>query len=173
MNRIQAGVAAARRSSVKHAAAGVTLVDLVITVLIVGILAAVAAPRFAASAAAMRTEAVARRIAADLNYARRMAILTSRETSVTFTLSPARYAMTGVTNPDRPAEAYQVTLSDLDAGASLASASFNGTTTGSYNAYGRPLVSGSALTSGSVAGSVVGARRSVVVYVTSGEASAP
>lgn len=162
-----------RRTQVIRLRGGVTLVDLVITVLIVGILAAVAAPRFAAAAAAMRTEAVARRIAADLNYARRTAILTSRETSVNFALSPAGYVMTGVTNPDRPAEAYQVSLSDLDAGASLASASFNGSALVSYNSYGRPIVSGAALTAGSVDVSVLGGSRTVVVDPNSGEATAP
>ncbi len=48
---------------------GFTMMDLVITMLIIGILAAVAAPKFVDSLHRMRAEAAAKRIMVDLSYA--------------------------------------------------------------------------------------------------------
>ncbi|QDU90388.1 hypothetical protein Pla175_37920 [Pirellulimonas nuda] len=152
-----------------------SLIDLVITVLIMGILAAVAGPRFAATSAGLRSEAVARRIAADLNYARRHAILNSRECTITFNLSPPGYAMVGVADPARVGRTYQVALSDLDGGAAVASAAFNSTRSVTYNAYGLPLAGSpaAALASGAVVVAVAGASRTIVVDKDTGEATLP
>lgn len=139
----------------KHARAhaprhGAALVDLVITVLVIGILSAVAMPRFASAVARLRTEAVAKRVASDLNYARRNAIQTSRLATVTFRASPAGYDFTGVANPARPSQNYSVNLADLDSGVVLSSFSFDGGATFSFNNYGRPLVGTAPLASGTI-----------------------
>jgi Tfp pilus assembly protein FimT len=152
---------------------GATLIDLVITVLVMGILAAVAAPRFASALARLQAEAGARRVAGDLNYARRVAIQTSRQTTVAFRTSPAGYDMTAVDDPAYPGQAYSVDLSAVGAGLALQSAVFNGGATIHYNAYGRPLVGGAALTTGTVVVSVGGQTRSVIVNVDTGEATVP
>ena len=154
---------------------GVTLVDMIITVLILGILSAVAAPRFADVTAQLRSEAVARRIAADLNYVRRIAMQKSSETSVTFTLSPPGYATTGVMHPDRPAEAYQAALANIDVNAALASVNLNAGATVYYNAYGRPLTgpSRTPLTTGSIIVSFGNRQFTVTINPSTGEATTP
>jgi Tfp pilus assembly protein FimT len=151
---------------------GVTLVDLVITVLIVGILSAVAAPQFVSASARVRSEAVARRIAGDFNYARRAAILNSCQATITFTLSPFSYQMTNVAHPYRPGQQYACALSDLDSSVTVSTAEFNGTANLAFNAYGRPLAGFPlvALTSGSIVVQMDGEASSVVIDSASGEA---
>lgn len=160
-----------RRRAIRPRSA-LSLVDLTITVLVIGILAGVAMPRFATSVSRIKAEAVARRIAADLNYARRYAILTSRSVTITFTLVPAGYGMTGVPHPDRPAEAYNVLLADVDPNVTLTAASFNGGLVLSYNAYGRPLVGAASLTTGTVSVSSGGQTFGVVIDPSTAEARA-
>lgn len=63
---------------------GVTLVELTMVVLIIDILAMVAAPRHIGSLAHFRVEAAARRIAADLEWARQTARTTGVNQTVTF-----------------------------------------------------------------------------------------
>ena len=152
---------------------GVTLVDLVITVLIIGILAAAAAPRFATALARLRAESGARRIASDLNYARRCAMQTSRQTTVTFRSSPAGYDMTNVEHPARPGQPYQVNLSDIDASLALTSFNFNGGASISFNTYGRPLAGNTALTTGVVTISSGGQSSTATVSAQTGEAAVP
>ncbi len=153
--------------------AGVTLVDLVITVMIVAILAAVAMPRFASTVSRLRTEAVARRIASDLNFARRTAIQTSRTTSVTFAAAPAGYTMTGVEHPAYPSQAYVVAVADIDGSVALQSFNFDGGPVLSFNTYGRPLVGSNALAVGAVVVASGGHALSVVVDPSTGETSVP
>ena len=129
---------------------GATLIDLTICVLVMGILAAVGAPKFAAVMSRLRSEAVAKRIAADLNYARQAAIRTSRKVSITFRASPAGYDMSGIEDPANPSKAYSVALADIDSSVVLNSFSFNGGTQLSFNNYGCPLVGVSPLAAGTV-----------------------
>lgn len=150
---------------------GVTLLDLVITVLIMGILSAVALPRFTTAVARLRTEAVARRIVSDLNYARRTAIQSSQATSVTFRASPAGYDFAGVTHPAHPAQSYRVNLTELDDNVALASFSFDGQPTLSFNAYGRPMVGATALTNGVVRVAYGGQSFDVLISAATGEAA--
>ena len=60
------------------------MIELVIVVLILGITAAVAVPRYVDSISDYRVEAAAERIAADLGFARRMAVATGSEQRVHF-----------------------------------------------------------------------------------------
>lgn len=153
--------------------AGVTLIDLVITILVIGILSAVALPRFVDAVDRLRTEAVARRIASDLNYARRMAIQSSRTVTVTFVASPAGYQMAGVVHPDHPSQSYAVGLADLDSTVALKTFQFNGGGSLSFNTYGRPLVGVAALVTGTVEVSSGNRVFTVVVDPATGESSVP
>ncbi len=153
--------------------AGVSLVDLVITILIMGILAAAALPKFADALAKMRAEAVARRVVSDLNYARRNAIQTSKAATITFTTSPPRYTMTGVKNPNFPQQDYVVNLVDVDSAVSLQAVSFNSGMVLSYNTYGRPLVGANALTAGSLVVRSGSFLFTVTVDPATGEAAIP
>lgn len=152
---------------------GATLVDLIITVLIMGILAATAMPRFAEVTARLRTEAVARRVAADLNFARRAAMQTSRTVTLTFQAAPAGYSLAGAMHPAYPHTPYAVTFADVDSTVQLQSYSFNGGSTLSFNAYGRPLVGANALTEGTVVLRNGSHTFSVVVNPATGEAALP
>jgi Tfp pilus assembly protein FimT len=129
---------------------GVTLIDLVICVMVMGTMAAVGVPRFASTVARLRCEAVAKRIASDLNYTRRVAIQSSRLVSITFRITPAGYDMTGVVNPANPSSPYSVNLSDVDGSVTMTGTTFDGGSTLSFNSYGRPMVGAAAMVSGSV-----------------------
>lgn len=136
-----------------------------------GILAAVGAPKFAAVMSRLRTEAVAKRIAADLNYARQTAIRTSRSVNIAFRASAAGYDMNGVEDPAKPSKAYSVALADVDSSVALNSFSFNGGAQLSFNNYGCPLVGASPLTSGTVVVRSGQITFTVIVSSATGEAT--
>lgn len=157
-----------RRSS---SSLGVTLIDLTICVMVMGILAAVAAPRFASALAKLQCEAVAKRIAGDLNYARRSAMQTSRLATVVFRMSPPGYDMVGVEAPNFPGQNYAVNLIDIDANVNLSAVSFDGSMAISFNNYGRPLVAGLPLVNNQVTVASGAHAFQVIVDAGSGEAS--
>ena len=148
----------------------IALIDLVITLLIIGILAAVAAPRFAASYASLQLEAAARRVAGDLNYARKSAVTTCRITQVAFRTSPMGFDMTGVVHPGYPGQSYSCELSDIAPGASFDSINFDHSSTLTFNVYGRPQVSGVGLVSGSVVLRFGDQLKTVAINTSTGEA---
>ena len=149
---------------------GVTLIDLVICVMVMGILAAVGVPRFSSTVSRLRCEAVAKRIASDLNYSRRVAIQSSRTVTITFRNTPAGYDMTGVVNPANPLSPYLVSLSDVDGSVSMTGTAFDGGAALSFNNYGRPMVGATAMVSGSVTLRSAEHTFTVVVTPATGEA---
>lgn len=117
----------------------VTALDLTISVLIMGLMAAVALPRFAASLDAMRVRAAAQQIAADMNRARATAIRQSETCTASFTNSPAAYTLVGVKALNGAATYREVTLADFGFSGSL-TASFDGATELKWNLHGQPVV---------------------------------
>ena len=142
---------------------GVTLIDLAITVLVVGILAAAAVPRFAGALHVYRVDAAAKRLAADLNFARDQAIATSVARTVTFDSAGTRYTLSGIADPDKPSQTYAVTLSAepyvVSAAVSLTSRSVT------FNIYGRPDHGGTVTVSSG------GVSKVVTVDATTGRAT--
>ena len=122
-----------------------SLIELVVVMLVLGILAAAAGPRFANSIVQYRAQAAARRVAADLNFARRNAITTSTPRTVDFDLTNNLYTLAGIKDPDHPAMDYQVTLSNTGYPASVAAADFNGNPTVTFDIFGRPDSGGTVL----------------------------
>ena len=116
---------------------GVTLIDMAITVLVVGILAAAAVPRFAGALHIYRADAAAKRVAADFNFARDQAIATSVPQTVVFDSAGTQYTLSGVADPDRPSQAYGVAL-NAEPYVVSAAVSLGSTRSVTYDIYGRP-----------------------------------
>jgi type II secretory pathway pseudopilin PulG len=118
------------------------MVELVIVVLVMGIMAAVAAPAFLDSLLFHRVESAARRVKADLELARHAARRASAAQTVTFTNSGYTFS-----NPmkslDNPHEEYAVDLTAPPYELSGISASFNGALSITFDGYGTPTCDGS------------------------------
>ena len=76
-------------------------------VLIVGILAAVAAPRYLDTLANYRADATVKRIVADLQLAKRRAQQTSTSQTIEFYVVDNRYEITGMNDLDRSNKVYE------------------------------------------------------------------
>jgi type II secretory pathway pseudopilin PulG len=121
---------------------GWSLLEIVLVLAIVGVLAAVAAPRYAQAGARYRADLAARRIRADLCLAQSQARAASAPRSVSFLPGPAQYQLLGVLSPDGVAGDYTVALSAEPYRAELVSASFNGSLQVVFNGWGLPDAGG-------------------------------
>ena len=120
-----------------------TIMELVIVVLIMGIMAAVAAPRYRDSLAHFRTEAAARRIAADLMRATQHAEANETAQQVEFSLPSNFYSLEGYSDPDHPSTVYKVSLSKTGHPAKLVACDFGGDCFVTFDMYGKPQNAGS------------------------------
>ncbi|MCA9048511.1 MAG: GspH/FimT family pseudopilin [Planctomycetaceae bacterium] len=123
--------------------AAFSLMDVVAATLIVGILAAVAVPRLQSSMSAYRVESAARRVAADLELARRHARSTGAAETVTFDLTGHRYSFSGVIDPQLPSAVYGTILSDPPYQSRLLKVDFNSSSSVTFDGYGFPSADGS------------------------------
>ena len=122
----------------------VTIVELVIVVMIMGIMAAVAMPTYLDSLLFHRVESAARRVKCDLELARHTARLTSSAQSLTFT--NATYTLSaGVKSFDDPTNTYAVDLSDEPYQMGSVTTDFSGSSTVSFDGYGAPSTGGTVL----------------------------
>ena len=118
---------------------GFTLIELVIVLLILGISAAVVAPRYASAVVRFRVEAAAKVVAAHLRYARQHAKTKGKTQSVVFVPDTDSYELPGLSDVQRPGEAFSVKLTQTSYPASVASASFGaGGSTVVFDQHGRP-----------------------------------
>jgi prepilin-type N-terminal cleavage/methylation domain-containing protein len=131
----------------KHSMRAFSLVELVIVVLIVGILAAVAAPKYSAALTSFRLQAVADRIAGDIRYAKRMAQQNSATQTIVFDAAANSYTLAGVADANHQARTYQFSLTDLEYDCDLVSADFGGSATLTFSIYGRPVSTGTVVVS--------------------------
>jgi prepilin-type N-terminal cleavage/methylation domain-containing protein len=158
---------------------GFSLVELTITMLIVGILAAVASPGFSHALCHYRTEAAAARIVADLNYIRRYAANTSTNRAATFVTdkkansSYKTNGATGVPDPHHPANNLIVHFKQKMPGVELVSVSFDGTSEITFNQYGLPLAGDplTSLTSGTIVISHGMSQWTIVIDPATGKAA--
>ena len=118
-----------------------SLVELVLVLAILGVLAAVAAPRYSASICNYRVTLAAHRVASDVALVQAAARAASASRALTFDLVHSQYTVGGVAALDGAAGGYTVVLAAQPYAVSLKSASFtnaaaNGTIT--FNGYGTP-----------------------------------
>lgn len=153
---------------------GFTLIDVVITVLIIGIISAVAAPKFSEAIVRYRADASAKRVAADLALARRKAISDGKSRSVTFNVGANTYDLPGVEEINKSGRPYSVDLTNTGYPASLVSADFDGDPNVTFNLYGQPLAAGSPLgADGTVVIASGSEQRTVTVNAVTGKANIP
>jgi type II secretion system protein H len=131
------------RASHQFRSSGFSLFELVLVLAIMGIMAAIASPRYARSLARYRVDMAARRIAADITLAQARARNTSGSQTITFDTTAEQYSIVGMADPDNRATNYVVNLSEEPYLATLGTVNFNGSSTLTFNGYGDPASSGS------------------------------
>ncbi len=142
---------------------GISMLELMIVTMVMGIMAAVAAPRFAESVQYHRLEMAAKRVVADLESARSIAYTTGTSPTVRFDVNGAIYQLVGMSDPDRPTLVnYTVDLSDAPYYCSFKNVSFTVLT---YNGHGLPN------TGGEIVIESAGQQRTVRINATTGRAS--
>jgi len=120
-----------------------SLVELVFTTAIIGIVAAIALPHWSSSIQNYQLDLAARRLASDLTWARSLANASSTSVVIFFDTNGGAYALSGITDPDHPARTYSVNLSADPYRAVMLSASFGGLQQITFNGYGMPTQGGS------------------------------
>jgi Tfp pilus assembly protein FimT len=120
-----------------------TLVELVIMVLVLGIVAGTAGPRYVESLAYFRVQSAAQRLAADLRLAREYAQKDSQSQTVDFDIATDSYAMSSMPDFFRPSNVYAVSLSTAQSPVDLSSANFEGVDAIQFDMYGRANRAGS------------------------------
>ena len=129
--------------AVRHHAApdvsrgGFTLVELVIVMVIIGVVGAIALPRFSQATARQQLDAAAERLVSDLELAKTRARASSQTVTVAFNRSAESYTISG-----GGGDAFTVELDESPYNALIGTASFGGSTTLTFNGYGIPSSSG-------------------------------
>lgn len=116
---------------------GFTMVELVIVTMIIGILSAVAAPRFADSLARYRAEAAARQLRSDLAETQLRAKTTSASQAIQFDTAAESYTLPGVSHINHPGQDYETDLVS-QFHAAILSADCGGDTELIFDGYGVP-----------------------------------
>ena len=136
---------------------GFTLIELILVLAIISVLAAIAVPRYAGALARYRADAAARRVIANLEYARQHARASSSGVTVLMNTVTDRMSLVNVPDPDAPGSTSTITnLKSAPYRADLVTADFGGNNLVIFNGYGDPDSGGTAvLTVGSETRTIV------------------
>lgn len=153
----------------KPKSTGFTLVELVIVIMIIGIMAAVAIPKVARALSYYRVDSAAKRIKADLSFARKHAMSTSSRQTVSFSVVSDRYSLDGMSDLDHASQIYEVDLSRSPYTVVIASAEFANAADADvqFNGYGVPDSGGTIVVQSG------GYQRMIVLDPETGKASTP
>ena len=117
---------------------GFSLFELIVVMVIMAIIAAIATPRYGQAVARYRTEMTARKVAADLTFARKRARISSASQAVNFSVGNNEYQLPGVTDMRTSASDYSVALSSAPYQARIVSVDFDGDPGVIFDGYGVP-----------------------------------
>jgi len=109
------------RQASRDARSGASLLELTVTVLILGIIAAIASPKYSISLQRYRTDVAAQRIAQDLSRARQVARTINTSCIVSFNRSLHQYTISGMTSLDNRGGTYRVEVNQSPYSSSLLS----------------------------------------------------
>jgi prepilin-type N-terminal cleavage/methylation domain-containing protein len=124
---------------------GLSLIEVIIAVLILGIVSAAGGLRYAAALQNAGVGQAARRLAADIETARHAARSRRQAVTITFDTTNHSYQLVGLVDPDRPSAASTtVKLNAYSPSITLSSASFGGDASLQFNAFGVPDSGGTA-----------------------------
>lgn len=121
---------------------GFTLIELTIVILIMGIMTATVAPKYIDSTARFRGKSAAKRIQADLMYARQVAMNQGVSQEVNFSLPSNTYSMPTVPDPNGSATSYSVDLSSTAYPATIVAVDLGGTSIVIFDRHGQPDAGG-------------------------------
>ena len=87
------------------------MLEVTLSMMVIGILAAVAIPAYSNSILTYRIDVAAKRIAQDISFARRTALQTNSNRTITFDATNKNYSISGLSSLDRTSAPYLVALS--------------------------------------------------------------
>lgn len=116
---------------------GFTLVELVLVIIIIGIVSAIALPRFAQANARQQLDAAARRVANDLEKAQHLARASSNWVTLSFDTAENSYTFASVSN-----DVLEVQLAESPYQVKLTKAAFNDAPLVVFNGFGVPNAGG-------------------------------
>jgi Tfp pilus assembly protein FimT len=118
------------------------MMEVVVTMMIMGVMAGVAVPRIMSNLSDYRAESAANRIASDLRLAQKRARTNGTSETVTFDVVNDRYSFSTIPDPKTNTQIYSVDVSDYPYSATISGVDIGGSQSVTFNGLGFPGASG-------------------------------